>query len=186
MDNDALVALYWARSERAIAESEAQYGAYCRSIARRILENREDAEEAVNDTWIGAWQSIPPSRPECLMTYLGKLTRRIALSRLRERNAKKRGSGAVALALHELDDCIPAGQDSESGVVLRELSERIDRFLLTLPETERCVFLCRYWYLDSVSDVSARFGFSQSKVKSMLQRTRDKLRAQLQKEGYFS
>lgn len=186
MENDEIVALYWTRSERAIAASEASYGAYCRSIARRILGSDEDAEEIVNDTWVGAWQSIPPARPACLAAYLGKLTRRLSLSRLRERHAQKRGTGAVALALHELEDCVSAGQDEgEARVELRELSESIDRFLAALPDDERRVFLCRYWYLDPVADISARFGFSGSKVKSMLYRTRQKLRLQLQKEGYF-
>ena len=185
MDDAEIVALYWARDERAVSESAARYGGYCRAIAERILDNREDAEECVNDTWVGAWWSIPPQRPALLSAYLGKLTRRIALKRLRGRLAARRGGGQAALALEELDDCIPGGQRADEALDARELGRLIDRFLDALPETETRVFVCRYWYLDPVAEIAERFGFSQSKVKSMLHRTRGKLRERLQKEGYF-
>lgn len=185
MDDAGIVALYWARDEEAIRESAAKYGTYCRAIAERILDSREDAEESVNDTWAGAWNSIPPQKPELLSAYLGKLTRRIALKRLRGRLAGRRGGGQLALALEELADCVPGGQTAEEALDARELGRLIDRFLDGLPETEMRVFVCRYWYLDSLAEIAARFGFSQSKVKSMLYRTREKLRARLQKEGYF-
>lgn len=184
MDDAEIVALYWARDERAISESALRYGGYCYAIASRILENREDAEESVNDAWVGAWGSIPPQKPELLSAYLGKLTRRIALKRLRGRLAGRRGGGQVALALEELDECLGGGQSADEALDARELGRLIDRFLDGLPETEMRVFVCRYWYLDPVAEIAQRFGFSQSKVKSMLFRTRGKLREQLQKEGY--
>lgn len=184
MDDAGIVALYWARDERAVSESALRYGGYCYAIADRILENREDAEESVNDTWVGAWESIPPQKPELLSAYLGKLTRRIALKRLRTRLTARRGGGQAALALEELDECLGGGQSADEALDARELGRLIDRFLDGLPEIEMRVFVCRYWYLDPVAEIARRFGFSQSKVKSMLFRTRGKLRERLQKEGY--
>ena len=185
MDDANIVALYWARDERAIAESTAKYGAYCLAIARNILGDRQDAEESVNDTWAGAWRSIPPQRPVRLGAFLGAITRKLALRRLRDRCAEKRGGGEAALALEELQECLGTESDAERKLEQKELAAVIDAFLDGLNAQERRVFVCRYWYLDSVADIASRFGFSQSKVKSMLFRTRGKLRERLQKEGYF-
>lgn len=182
MEDSQIVDLYWARSERAITESAQKYGSYCYAIAHNILSNAEDADESVNDTWLGAWNSIPPHRPAVLRTFLGKIVRRIALKRWRDRNREKRGGGEVALALEELDECVPAGPAVEDEIAAAELSRSLDRFVSQLPETERRVFLCRYWYLDPIEKIGLDFGFSSTKVRSMLHRTRARLRSHLQQE----
>lgn len=184
MEDKEIISLYWKRDERAIAESSEKYGGYCRSIAGQILSDLEDAEECVNDTWLGAWNSIPPHFPDILSAFLGKITRRVALKRRRSRNADKRGGGVVELALEELRESVPAGQSAEDALTERELPRLIDAFLDALPDAEQRVFVCRYWYLDSIADIGKRFGFTESKVKSMLYRTRRKLRDCLRKEGY--
>lgn len=183
MEDARIVDMYWARSERAIDETSKKYGRYCYSIACQILADPEDAEECVNDAYLGAWNSIPPHRPAVLSTFLGKITRRISIDKWRGRTAEKRGGGEMALALDELAECVPSGHDVEREAESAELAEAIDRFVMALPIMERRVFICRYWYLDSVSDISRRFGFSQSKVKMMLHRQRKKLLAYLEGEG---
>ncbi len=183
MDDTQIVELYWARKESAIEETTAKYGSYCRSIAGNILNNQDDAEECVNDTWLGAWNSMPPHRPSVLSTFLGKLTRRISIDKWRHVNAKKRGNGQLPLVLAELEDCISDGKSIEEETERKLLTEVISAFVKSLPETEQKVFLCRYWYMDSVGAIASRFRFSESKVKSMLSRTREKLRVRLEKEG---
>ena len=184
MEDDRIVDLYWQRNERAIAETAAKYGAYLRSISRQILSNAEDAEECVNDTYNDAWQSMPPHRPSILSTFLGKITRRISIDLWRKYSAEKRGGGETALALEELEECVSGTGDVEAEVERLELQKKLNAFLLALPRTDRQVFMCRYWYLDSVSDIAKQFACSESKIKSMLYRTRNRLRAMLEKEGY--
>ena len=184
MDDLQIIELYWQRSERAIAETVSKYGSYCRAIACSILRSREDAEESVNDTWLSAWNAMPPHRPNILSAFLGKITRRLSIDRWRALSAEKRGGGQLPLALAELDECLPAGNDVSAAVEMTELTASIDRFLDALPVTERRVFLCRYWYLHTVPAIASRFGFSESKVKSMLHRTRGRLRVHLGKEGF--
>lgn len=183
MDDTQIVELYWARKEAAIEETETKYGSYCYSIAQNILHNPDDAKESVNDTWLDAWNSIPPHRPSVLSTFLGKLTRRISIDKWRRATAKKRGDGQLPLVLAELEDCISDGKSIEEETERKLLAEVIAAFVKSLPETEQKVFLCRYWYMDSVSSIATRFRFSESKVKSMLYRTREKLRVRLEKEG---
>lgn len=183
MQDTEIISLYWARDERAIAETSAKYNGYCGSIAGNILDSREDAQECVNETFLAAWNSIPPHRPQALATFLGKLTRRIAIDRWRKLHAAKRGGGRTAIALEELQECIAGQQDVAQEAERRQLREAVRTFILALPDTEQRIFLCRYWYMDAVEDIAAQFGFSESKVKSMLHRTRGKLRAHLQKEG---
>ena len=183
MDDTQIVELYWAREESAIEETEAKYGSYCYSIAQNILHNPDDAKESVNDTWLDAWNSMPPHRPSVLSTFLGKLTRRISIDKWRRTTAKKRGNGQLPLVLDELEDCVSDGKSIEEETERKLLNEVIAAFVKSLPETEQKVFLCRYWYMDSVSAIATRFRFSESKVKSMLSRTREKLRVRLEKEG---
>lgn len=183
MDDKQIVDLYWERKECAIDETAAKYGSYCHSIAGNILHNQSDAEESVNDTWLAAWNSMPPHRPSVLSTFLGKLTRRISIDKWRRGNAKKRGDGQLPLVLAELEDCVSDGTSIEEETERKLLAEVISSFVKNLPETEQKVFLCRYWYMDSVSSIATRFRFSESKVKSMLYRTREKLRIRLEKEG---
>ncbi len=185
MEDGEIVDLYWARDERAVAETEKKYGGYCLTIARNILSDGEDARECVNDTWLGAWNAMPDARPRVLSAFLGTITRRAALSRWREKYAAKRGGGETVLALEELGECVPGGQSAEERVEAQELRRVVAGFVRDLPDEPRRVFLCRYWYLDPVADIARRFGFSQGKVKSMLARTRKKLMEELKKEGVY-
>lgn len=183
MDDEKIVQLYWERAESAIAETDRKYGSYCQSIAYAILQNSQDAEECVSDTYLHAWNAMPPHRPSVLSTFLGKITRRLSIDRWRNANRLKRGGGQLPLALEELGECIPGGQNPEEEVNRRLLAQIIDRFLLSLSVTERRIFLQRYWYLLSIAQIAQSQGFSQSKVTSLLHRTRCKLRKQLEKEG---
>lgn len=183
MDDARIVSLYWDRDEQAIEESESKYGGYCHAIAYRILTNQEDADESVNDTWLAAWESMPPHRPSVLSTYLGKITRRVSLNRWRDSNRDKRGGGEVSLSLDELSECVPDKQDVERAMELTELTEAVNSFLAGLPKIERDVFVCRYWFVASVREIGEKFEFSENKTKSMLFRTRKKLMAHLEKEG---
>ena len=185
MDDQSIVALFWDRSEQAIAETDRKYGAYCYSIAYHALANSEDAEESVSDTYMAAWNQLPPHRPSILATFLGKITRRISINRWKAKNTAKRGGGQITLTLEELDDCVDGKQNIERAYESHELVWAFNRFLETLPETERDVFLRRYWFFDSIADIAESFGFAQSKVTSMLYRTRGKLRKQLEKEGFL-
>lgn len=183
MDDQKIIDLYWSRSESAISETAAKYGGYCYSIAYNILTNNEDAEKSVSDTYMAAWNAMPPRRPSILAAFLGKITRNLSIDRWRSRNRYKRGGGKIILALEELDDCAADPQTVEKAYERKQLAFLLNRFLESLPDTERQVFLCRYWYMDSISDIAAYYGFPGSNVTSMLHRTRGKLRAVLEKEG---
>lgn len=185
MNDGQIVALYWERDEQAITETRVKYGQYCYAIAYNILQHNEDAEESVNDTYLDAWNAIPPHRPQFLSTFLGKITRRIAIDRLRRNNAEKRGGGQVALSLDELTECIPDGKNIDDKLQAEELSKHIDSFLRSLPSNQRSVFICRYWSFDPIADIAKHFGYSESKVKTMLHRTLGKLKKYLQKEDIF-
>ena len=174
MDDKQIIALYFARSEVAIGESEKKYGAYCRTIAGNILPIRADAEECVSDTWLRAWGAIPPNRPERLGAFLGRITRNLALDRLRS------NKGAVR---EELSECLTLG-DPTAGMVDRVvLTAALDRFLAGLPQKKRKLFLRRYWYFSTVEELARDFGMSESGVKMTLLRLRRELRAQLKQEG---
>jgi len=185
MEDAQIVRLYWDRSEDAITESDKKYGSYCYRIAHNILNQRDDALETVNDTWLGAWDSMPPHRPAILSTFLGKITRRLSISRFRQRSAAKRGGTQTTLVLEELDQCLANTQDVEKEIEHRLLVEQINRFLESLSITERQIFLRRYWYLDPIQIIAQDYDFSVSKVHSLLHRLRGRLRTQLVKEGYL-
>ena len=184
LSDETIVALYWSRSETAISETEVKYGSYCRSIARNILSDREDTEECVNDTYLDAWNCMPPHKPTVLSTFLGKITRRISIDRWRRKNAEKRGGGVMDAVLDELYDCA-SPDDTETALEQNEMARLIGTFLDGLPKDERRVFLCRYWYMESVSDIARAYGFTTGKTASMLHRTRGKLRTFLEGEGYL-
>ena len=185
MEDTRIVNLYWARSENAIAETSAKYGSYCYSIAYNILANAEDADESVNDTYLDAWNSMPPHRPAILSTFLGKITRRVSIDKWRGRTAEKRGSVEIMLVLDELSDCVPSSQNVEHEIETAELAKVINDFVMSLPPMDRRVFICRYWYLDPISAICQQFGFSQSKVKMMLYRQRQRLLSHLEREAYL-
>ena len=183
MDDNKILDLYFARSEQAIMETDQKYGSYCFHIASHILSNPSDAEESVNDTYYTAWKLIPPRRPQRLATFLGKLTRNLSIDRWRKNTAGKRGNGETQLLLDELEECLPGGENPEQAFSKKELLRCVNSFLEALTETERKVFVCRYWYLDTTQKIADRFGFSQSKVTAMLHRIRGKLRKRLEREG---
>ncbi|MCD8367168.1 MAG: sigma-70 family RNA polymerase sigma factor [Clostridiales bacterium] len=183
MKDSEIVALYWAREERAITATAEKYGSYCHTISYNILHSKEDAEECVNDAYLGAWNSMPPHRPSRLSVYLGKLVRNLSLNRFQRYTAEKRGGGQTALVLSELEDCIPAHTSVEDAVAERELTAAIDRFLLSQPRQKRNIFLRRYWYLSPIRDIARAYGFSESKVTSLLHRMRKDLRLHLEQEG---
>ena len=183
MEDRKIVDLYWQRDENAIPETAAKFGGYCRTIAYNILSDAEDAEECLNDTWLRAWNTMPTNRPSRLAPYLGKLSRWISLTRLREKTSLKRGGGETELVLDELAEAVDSGADVEKAVELKELNAALRRFLKSLGETERQVFLARYWFIASIAEIAEKFGFSESKVTSMLHRTRKKLLTYLKEEG---
>lgn len=183
MEDSAIVELYWAREERALTETDGKYGGYCRRVACNILNNLEDAEECVNDTWLRAWHAMPPQRPTALGAFLGRITRNLSLDRYKLGRAEKRGGGQMTVALDELGDCIPAAGGPEEGLEAAELTRLLDRFLRTLPEKDCCMFLRRYWYVDSVRTIAKRYQMAEGSVKSNLFRIRQKLKAYLEKEG---
>lgn len=184
MEDERIVALYWERSEDAIRQTQSKYDNYCMGIAGRILSNHEDARECVNDTYLAAWDAIPPQRPAVLSTFLGKLTRRISIDRWRALTADKRGGSAVTVALEELEACIPGGTDPVKEVEAKELARAISGFLRILPYIQRKVFLMRYFEMADLTQIQEEFQISNSKAKSMLHRTRKKLKTYLQEEGY--
>ncbi len=183
MEDEKIVDLYWKRSEQAVSETAAKYGKYCRTISFNILANINDAEECVNDTYMKAWNSMPTNRPSRLAPYLGRLTRWLSLERLRENNSLKRGGGELPLVLDELSETLDSGMDTEKEVELKELNHEIQRMLQSLSKNERDIFLCRYWYVASISEIAKNCGCSESKVKTSLHRTRKKLLEQLKEVG---
>lgn len=183
MKDTDIVDLYLMRNEQAIAETSQKYDKYCYAIAYNILHDNEDAKECVNDTYLGAWNSIPPHRPEHLPAFLGKITRNLSLKKWRGMTADKRGGGEQTLVLDELTECIPTENAVDRVLEEKELAGIIDAFLRMTGDDERRVFICRYWYMDSINNICRQFGFGQSKVKMMLSRTRHKLLKRLEEEG---
>ena len=182
MEDKEIIDLYWERKEEAIVRTEEKYGKYCYQIAINIVHGKEDAKECVNDTWLRAWESMPPNRPFRLSVYLGKITRNLSLDWLKYHTAKKRNRGQVPLTLEELSDCI-TGNARVRHMEDVELEEILNAFLKELPEMNRKIFMRRYWYFDSVKEIAAGYGITISRVKMSLKRTREQLRKMLQQEG---
>ena len=180
MEDKEIVSLYWARSDRALTETAAKYGSYCLSISRRIVPCHEDAEECVQDTWLQAWNGIPPARPERLKAFLGRITRNLSLDRLRLQSREKRGGGEVQLCFEELEGMLSDGQESIADTLA--LREALNGFLASLPKQTRVIFLRRYWYFQSVKEIAADLGLRESKVKMTLLRTRNRLQQALEQE----
>ena len=183
MDDKQILELYQKRSETAISETADKYGKYCYYIAYRILYDELDSEECVNDTYLRAWEAIPPQCPEKLSAFLGKITRNLALNRYKYYLREKRGTGQTALVIDELNECLPTSNSTEEAVEEKLLVELLNQFLYSLPTEKRNIFLRRYWYLSSIQEIAKDYGFSESKVKMILFRTRNKLSQVLEKEG---
>lgn len=183
MKDHEIIDLYWKRKETAISATAEKYGKYCHTISYNILHNNEDAEECVNDTYLGAWKSMPPQRPERLSAYLGKITRNLSLNRFKRYTAEKRGLGQTELVLSELEDCIPSETGVEQVIDEMVLVNSINQFLRAQPEQKRNIFIRRYWYLYPIRDIAENYGMSESKAASMLFRMRNGLKTHLEKEG---
>ena len=183
MEDRDIVELYWQRSDDAIAESSRKYGSYCSHIAFNICGTNEDAEECVNDTWLRAWKLMPDKRPTILSSFLGCITRSISLDKLKAAKRQKRGNGQIPLIMDELENCISDESSPEKAIELKELETAVKEFVGKLPETEKKVFIARYFYLAPMSEIADSLGCSQSKIKSTLFRSRSKLKAFLIEEG---
>ena len=183
MEDSRIIELYWKREEHAILETSRRYGAYCFAVADHILSNVQDSEECVNDTYLRAWNSIPPKRPSKLQTFLGKITRNLSLNKWEKLSAEKRGAGQTSLILDELSECIPAEQDAVNTVENMVIRDVLDRFLDELPAETRKIFVRRYFYISPVKEIADEYGLSESKVTVTLFRTRGKLKSVLEKEG---
>jgi len=184
MTDEEIIKLYFARDEQAIEESETRYGRYCYAIAYGILRDRSDAEEIVNDTYRKAWDSIPPVHPDPLKGFLGHVTRQLALNRLIYKTAEKRVTAYEGI-IDELAECLSDGDEGRETCESVALTEVLNRFLRTLPDETRRIFIRRYWHMDSISELADRFSAGESKVKSILARTRKKLRIFLEEEGFM-
>ena len=184
MQDERIVALYWERNEAAIEETKNKYEPYLFKIAHNILADFEDSQESVNDTYLAAWNSMPPHKPSILSTYLAKITRRISIDVFRRKNRTKRKASEYALSLTELEECLPDGNNTEESIEIKLLADAINDFLRNLPKDARNLFIGRYYYLDSLRDSAEYCGMSESRAKSLLFRTRCNLKVYLEKEGF--
>ena len=184
MRDEDIVALYWDRDERAIGETEIKYDRYLTKIAYNILNDAEDSRESVNDTYLAAWNSMPPHRPSVLSTYLAKLARRISIDCFRYRTRDKRMASEYAISLSELGDCVSGGNTTEEAVNAKLLADAIGIFLRLQSEEARTAFIGRYYFLDPIREVADYCGISESKAKTLLHRTRQSLKEYLIKEGF--
>jgi len=180
MDDNGIIELFWQRSEDALTECKTKFGGYCRIVAINILNNNGDADECVNDTWFRAWNAIPPAKPSRLKAFLAKITRNLALDRYEAAHSQKRGGGNIEIALEVLSD-IPAPERFDDD----ELTQEINAFLRAEPTDNADVFLKRYWYLQSVKEIAAEYGYTENKVTSLLFRMRGRLKQRLESEGFM-
>ena len=183
MDDQEIIARFFARDEEGLTAARVRYEPYCAAVARSLLNDPRDQEECLSDTWLRAWNAIPPQRPRSLGAFLAKITRNLAINRLRDGNAQRRGGGQVPLALEELRECVSPEGSPEGELDRQAAEEALNRFLDGLPPLQREVFLRRYWYLDSIEDIARRTGWSKSRVTTTLHRLRVRLRAHLIQEG---
>lgn len=184
MNDKDIIQLYFDRDQKALSATAKKYGKYCTSIAKNILGNNEDAEECVNDTYLNVWNSIPPTRPTIFSAFLGKITRNLAFNMYKRSHVMKRGKGEVALVLEELAECVSGLEDVEQEINRQELITEINSFLSTLTLKKRNIFICRYWYSDSISSIAKRYEMSESNVSTTLNRLRNKLKEYLLERGY--
>lgn len=184
MDDKAIVELFWQREEQAIPAASEKYGGYCAAIARNILADERDREECLSDTWLGAWNSIPPRRPMVLSAFLGRITRNLAFNRVRGAAAQKRGGGQLPLVLEELAECVAGGETPEEALDRHRLAGAIDGWLAGLPPKKRRLFVRRYWYADSIAAAARRCGMTEGAAAVALGRLRADLRRQLEEGGF--
>lgn len=184
MEDREIIELYFAREEQALEETERKYGAFCFSLADAILKNAEDSNEVLSDTWLRAWNAIPPLVPDSLKLYLGKITRNLAFNTYRSRSAEKRGGGQIALVLDELAGCIPAAGSLSDNLEAQELAKEIQKFLQTQTKRDRGIFVSRYFSAEDYGMIAGKYGLTQGNVRRILSRMRSKLKKHLEGEGY--
>lgn len=182
MEDEVIIDLYFERAEDAIKETEVKYGGYLEKVIRGIISTREDIEECLNDTYMAAWNSIPPRRPKSLGAYIAGIARNTALNRYDYLTAEKRNP-TVEVVLSELEECLSAGNLVEQEVQARSFIKALNSFLRGIGSEKRTIFIRRYWFCDSTREIAVRFGMSEGKVKSMLFRIRKQLLKYLEKEG---
>ena len=182
MEDSEIIGLYHSRSEEALSQTAQKYGGYCRSIAWNILGNVLDAEETLNDTWLAAWNSIPPQKPRRLNVYLGRITRNLALNRLKAQNTQKRGGGQTEVVLEELRECI-SGTGMDETLDELVLRDAINKFLRGQLARNRAVFLRRYWSMERLEDIAMDLGLRRGQTATILYRMRRELKKHLEKEG---
>lgn len=185
MDDKQIIALYWQRNDNAIAETDKKYGTYCLSVANNILGNREDSEECVNDTWLHAWNSMPPQKPASLKLFLARITRNLSINLYNAKKAKKRGGGEMTVLLDELSLCASAGGDVSREFEAKELERCINRFVRSLPKRECNIFVRRYFFAEPVSEIAKQYGMTDNHVSVALSRARQKLKKALEKEDFI-
>lgn len=184
MDDRQIIELYFARDEKAIAETSQKYGIYCFTIANGILQSDQDAEECVNDTWLRTWNSIPPQKPNCFRLFLAKIARNLALDKCKERSRQKRGDETVLLALDEIGDFLPASESVETRAEEEELMRLINCFLHSLSERNCNIFINRYFHIESAKTIADKYDLTEGNVQKILFRVRNKLKHYLESEGY--
>ncbi len=185
MEDARIIEMFFERNESAISETESKYGKYCFAVAQNILLNEEDSKECVNDTLMRVWNTIPPTRPNSLKAFLAKITRNLAFNRYRENTSQKRGGSETELVLSELEECIPYRENTESELSVRELGKVINKFLYTLSERDCDIFLKRYFYVNRVQDLAREYGMKENQVRTILSRTKQKLKVYLEKEDFY-
>lgn len=182
MDDRQIIALFYDRDEKAISEIAQKYGGYCFSVANTILQNEQDSEECVSDTWLRAWNAIPPGKPSCLRLFLGKITRNLAFNRWKAMHSQKRGGGTLTVALDEISEFLPDPARVDTPAEEEEFLRSVNRFLRSLPERDRNIFLCRYYFAESAKAIAEKCALTEGNVRKILSRTRNKLKAYLERE----
>ncbi len=185
MDDRQIIELFNQRNEEAIKQTDMEYGKYCYVIANNILSNHQDVKECVNDTYLQAWNSIPPQKPNSLKLFLAAITRNLALNRYKEQKRKKRGGGEVVVALDEIDEFVAGTKNIDDEIAEKELVNSINRFLRSLPQRDSNIFVKRYFHFHSTKDISKMYHLTESNVLMILSRIRQKLKNHLEMEGYI-
>lgn len=181
--DDRILNMFWERDERALETVAERYGRYCWSVAYGILKNREESDDCVNETYLKLWESIPPNRPDNLKAYIARIAKNIALNALRSLQTQSRGGGELTVVLDELSECVASSDNVEQKAINKELIKAINKFLKTLPQKKRDIFVLRYWYVMSISDIAKRYGCSENSVSVTISRTRKTLTEFLRKRG---
>ncbi|MBR5309960.1 MAG: sigma-70 family RNA polymerase sigma factor [Oscillospiraceae bacterium] len=186
MNDEEIIRLYFCRDEKALSESEKKYGGYCMTVAENVLGNFEDSSECFNSALFNAWNSIPPEKPKNLKIYLAKITRNLAINKLKAEKTQKRGNRAFLEVLDEISEAVPSKDNIEDNYIAKELEKSINEFIKKLPEKERNIFIRRYFFFESPEEIGDRYGFSSNRVSVIVHRTRKKLKIHLEKEGFLN